>query len=397
MADARIDAAIARDSEVVPLVTSSGAFAPTAHTHAGSAITSGTVADARIDAAIARDSEVGTLAAASGLMAPKSHSHLGDTWSGTDTFLKIEGETGVAPLIVSNSAFGNAIQATSVGPAVQASSTNTDGFYVLSAADDGLQVTSANFGLYVVNATFQGVLIADAGAYGVRINDSASGIYVGASETTYIMEAVDTAAFNTRFTVERTTGHVRADGSFLPGGADFAEMLPAVNGLTPGDVLVIGSDGRLTRSTSVDATTLAGVYSTRPGLVGGLPENGGVSPASMDPVTEAKLAGEPLPTTNTVKTPTVSESSDLFTAAYRDDGLIPLAVTGVVPVKASAENGAIQPGDLLTTSATPGHAMKASPVEIGGVSIYRPGTILGKALEPLVSGTGVISVLLVQR
>jgi len=37
--------------------------------------------------------------------------------------------------------------------------------------------------------------------------------------------------------------------------------------------------------------------------------------------------------------------------------------------------------------------MKAQPVEIGGIEIYRPGTTIGKALEPLDAGTGTIEVL----
>jgi hypothetical protein len=61
-------------------------------------------------------------------------------------------------------------------------------------------------------------------------------------------------------------------------------------------------------------------------------------------------------------------------------------------VKVDASFGAIHPGDLLTTSSTLGHAMKASPVSVGGVEIHRPGTILGKALEPLENGTGVIKI-----
>jgi hypothetical protein len=41
-------------------------------------------------------------------------------------------------------------------------------------------------------------------------------------------------------------------------------------------------------------------------------------------------------------------------------------------------------GDLL------GVAMKTRPVELGGGAIHRPGTIIGKALEPLEKGTGEI-------
>jgi hypothetical protein len=73
-----------------------------------------------------------------------------------------------------------------------------------------------------------------------------------------------------------------------------------------------------------------------------------------------------------------------------DEGFFPLAMSGVGPLEASAESGAFQPGDLLTTSALAGHAMKATPVDAGGVEFYLPGIIMGKALEPLEEGTGLI-------
>ena len=72
---------------------------------------------------------------------------------------------------------------------------------------------------------------------------------------------------------------------------------------------------------------------------------------------------------------------------------IPVAIVGIVPTKVSAENGPIQPGDLLTTATVPGHAMKASPVLVSGVALYPTGTILGKALGSLETGTGLIRVL----
>jgi len=53
-------------------------------------------------------------------------------------------------------------------------------------------------------------------------------------------------------------------------------------------------------------------------------------------------------------------------------------------IKVDADYGTIQPGDLLTSSATPGYAMKASAPIVG--------SIIGKALEPLLSGKGKIKV-----
>jgi hypothetical protein len=69
------------------------------------------------------------------------------------------------------------------------------------------------------------------------------------------------------------------------------------------------------------------------------------------------------------------------------DGRHPVALTGRVYVLADAAHGTIQPGDLMTTSATPGHAMKAADRE------RSPGAILGKAMSRLDEGTGYVLVL----
>ena len=66
-----------------------------------------------------------------------------------------------------------------------------------------------------------------------------------------------------------------------------------------------------------------------------------------------------------------------------------MAFSGIVQCKVDAGYGAIQVGDLLTTSLTPGHAMRSAGL--------MPGTILGKALEPLDTGTGLIKVLVMLR
>ena len=71
-----------------------------------------------------------------------------------------------------------------------------------------------------------------------------------------------------------------------------------------------------------------------------------------------------------------------------------VAQSGRVKVKVDARYGRIQAGDLLVTSPTPGHAMRSKPLRVHGVPVHRPGTIVGKALEPLAKGTGEILVLL---
>jgi len=71
-----------------------------------------------------------------------------------------------------------------------------------------------------------------------------------------------------------------------------------------------------------------------------------------------------------------------------------VATTGRVKIRVSAKHGPINIGDLLVTSDEQGVAMKSSAVKIGGVRMHRPGTLIGKALEPLAQGTGEILVLL---
>ena len=69
------------------------------------------------------------------------------------------------------------------------------------------------------------------------------------------------------------------------------------------------------------------------------------------------------------------------------DGQHPVALSGRVYVWVDATHGAIRPGDLLTSSTTPGHAMKA------GSSAKAQGAIIGKAMTGLKSGKGLILVL----
>jgi hypothetical protein len=151
-----------------------------------------------------------------------------------------------------------------------------------------------------------------------------------------------------------TNGVTYSVGGFQSNGADFAESL-SVRGLrslyAPGDVMVIdpSADQHLTLSQHPYATLVAGVYSTRPGLL--------ATPRHIDD-------------------PAVQSSE------------VPLAVIGVVPCKVTTENGTIARGDLLVTSSRPGFAMK-------GTNRQRMlGAVIGKALEPLPGATGVIQVLI---
>jgi hypothetical protein len=69
------------------------------------------------------------------------------------------------------------------------------------------------------------------------------------------------------------------------------------------------------------------------------------------------------------------------------DGQHPVALTGRVWVQCDTGNGAIVPGDLLTTSAVPGHAMKVTD------HAAAQGAIIGKAMTSLDAETGLVLVL----
>jgi hypothetical protein len=150
-------------------------------------------------------------------------------------------------------------------------------------------------------------------------------------------------------------GDVQFDGSVIGTNIraqyqDVAEWVPSAEDLTPGTVVVVDKRKGNTVRASMTAydTSVAGVVSGQPGII----------------------LGEE--------------------AASKEQ----VATTGRVRVRVDASKGAIQLGDLLVTSDIPGTAMKSVPVDLGGISIHRPGTIIGKALEPLASGVGEILVLL---
>jgi hypothetical protein len=116
-----------------------------------------------------------------------------------------------------------------------------------------------------------------------------------------------------------------------------------------GDLLVIDTTAtrHLALAKKPYSTLVAGIYSTKPGMLG-----------TTRKVDESAPSNE-----------------------------IPLAVVGIVPCKVTAENGPIQIGDLLVTSSAPGYAMK------GTDRSKLVGAVVGKALEPLQNGKGVIQVL----
>jgi hypothetical protein len=171
-------------------------------------------------------------------------------------------------------------------------------------------------------------------------------------------------------------GDWSVEGSVTGGGADYAERIDVEGSefeYEPGDVLVISDqqDRAVALSTTPYSSAVIGVYSAQPGFVaGGSSPNDAIALESR----ARHAAG-------------LEEEEITTTQVQIDDGAIEVAIAGIVPVKVTDEGGAIQRGDLLTTSSLTGHAMKATDPGVG--------TVLGKAMGTLESGNGVIPVLVI--
>lgn len=188
--------------------------------------------------------------------------------------------------------------------------------------------------------------------YGIGVSgysDSGTGI-VARSTSGFLVEGFPSRTGGTR------TFHINLNGTYVA-GSDFAESLPALGGKSaygPGDVLIMaaGATGAVSKTGRPYDRRVAGVYSTRPGVLGAEKE-GGVT--RVDP----------------------------------ED--VPVAIVGIVPTKVSAENGAVRVGDQLTTSRTPGYAMRCTN------RARCVGAVVGKAMEPVERGRAVIKVLVTLR
>jgi hypothetical protein len=145
-------------------------------------------------------------------------------------------------------------------------------------------------------------------------------------------------------------GNVTVSGNIGAKYQDVAEWVPARQQLIAGTVVALDplKSNQVIASTHSYDTRVAGVVSSQPGI-------------------------------------TLGEAGD---------GKLLVATTGRVRVKVDATRGPIRIGDLLVTSDKAGFAMRSKPIMIGGRQIHAPGTLIGKALEPLPRGTGEILVLL---
>jgi len=204
-----------------------------------------------------------------------------------------------------------------------------------------------------------------ANGYGVYIADveaatKAWGIYqAGTNDTNYLggqlRLGAETVTAGTETAKLHITGNAHVTGTLSGGNIqavyqDVAEWVPATADLAPGTVVVLNTarNNEVMASAGAYDTRVAGVVSAQPGL------SLGVAGAGKEQI----------------------------------------ATTGRVRVHVDARTTPIAVGDLLVTGDLPGTAMRSEPIEIAGRKFHQPGTIIGKALEPLDRGTGEILVLL---
>jgi hypothetical protein len=267
-----------------------------------------------------------------------------------------------------DSANGNGVQGTSAGGngsgVLGAHSGSSNGVYGTSVTGNAVAGTGKNG-----NGGWFESLGSGTGVFGTSVNgDGVHGKASDATKTAVVGEHTGggkAGYFNGPVQVDGThtvNGDLTVNGDHfctgtlsvtkdivLPFAADFAEdfQVEASEGVDPGTAMVLNDNGVLRPCEKSYDRKVAGVISGagdyRPGLI-----------------LDRQMSSE---------------------------DRLPLALVGKVYCKVDAYYGAVEVGDLLTTSATPGHAMKA------GDPLLAFGAVLGKALRPLKSGRGLIPIL----
>jgi len=145
------------------------------------------------------------------------------------------------------------------------------------------------------------------------------------------------------------TRDVIVSGDLILQGADYAEALTTTDpDVVAGTVVVLGRDGQLHPCTKEYDSAVAGIVSGARGI----------KPAIV---------------------------------LDRHEDSVPVALMGKAWCWADASADSIQPGDLLTTSATPGHCRRATDPSRAF------GAVIGKALTSLTTGRGAVRVLVSSR
>lgn len=251
--------------------------------------------------------------------------------------------------------------------AIDGGDTPTTSGHVWVAGNVGIGTTAPAYQLDVSGeARFDGALYAlDATGIGLRDDAGNLGLWVEDGGEVGIGMTAPTATLHVNGNIKAVLSNVPGSAmEYNPGtneiGFDIAELFSASEEVERGDLLVIDEteDLSLRKSRSIYEKGIVGVASG--------------SPAILFEGSQLEIA------------PTPGE--------FKKGRRPPVALAGRIKCKVSIENGPIDRGDLLTSSSTPGHAMKATDRDRSF------GAIVGKALESFDGGpngeeTGKITIL----
>ena len=285
-----------------------------------------------------------------------------------------------SPALLSANVWGNSPNGNTVG--VAGSSVSADGVWGTSTSGNGVEGSSASWigvkgssqsddGVAGSSTMGNGVSAVSTNSNGIYAKGKTAGLFDGdvtVNGNLSAQSALSAASLKTSGDVKAgslttsgaltagsvmTSGNITANDVMLT-GADLAEdFLTADVPIEPGSVVVINDAGALGQSSRAYDKRVAGVVSGagsfRPGIV-------------MDR----------------------ARKEETVQAGGRR---VAVALVGKVYCKVDAGYAPVEVGDLLTTSPTPGHAMKADDQ---GRAF---GAVIGKALAPLGSGTSLVPIL----
>jgi len=175
-------------------------------------------------------------------------------------------------------------------------------------------------------------------------------------------------SFDGVFGISHSNQHAGVTGQNTAGG---------MAGFFDGDVVVTG-DVTLTGADFAEEFDVTATAEAEPGTVMVLDQHGALRPSQQ--AYDKKVMG------------VISGAGDYKPGLILDkkkssEGRIPVALVGKVYCKVDAQYAPIEIGDLLTTSSTPGHAMKTDD------PFKAFGAVIGKALRPLEAGQGLIPIM----
>jgi hypothetical protein len=170
----------------------------------------------------------------------------------------------------------------------------------------------------------------------------------------------------------RPQGRLRISHGGKPGDHEIMSLDQNGNVTIPGDILLTGAD-------CAEEFDIAEASEIEPGTVVVLDQEGALHQSQQ--AYDKRVAG------------VISGAGDYKPGLILDrrqsqDNRLPVALVGKVYCKIDAQYAPIEVGDLLTTSPTPGHAMKAED------PLKAFGAVMGKALRSLKTGQGMIPILI---